>query len=75
MAFENSRRGYGERLARTIKEAEVDLSEHEHYTDTVFQLGLMFAEIGSPNITSQVDSTLAKVESQWLTRNFEECSS
>jgi hypothetical protein len=72
MALANSHGGYDERIDRTIKEEEVDLSEHEHYTDAVFQLGLMFAEIGLPRIASQVVSTLAKFESQWLTRSLEE---
>ncbi len=62
------------RIDRTINEEEVDLSEHEHYT-TVFQPGLMLAEIGPPSITSQGGSSLAKFESQWLTLSLEECSS
>jgi hypothetical protein len=32
MALANSHGGYDERIDRTIKEEEVDLSEHEHYT-------------------------------------------
>jgi putative transposase len=37
--------GYAERLMRTIKEEEVDLSEYEDYTDTVRQLGRFLDEV------------------------------
>jgi hypothetical protein len=75
MALANSHGSYCERIDRTTTEEEVDLSEHEHYTDALFQPGLMVAEIGPPSITSQVVSTLAKFESQWLTRSLKEGSS
>jgi len=37
--------GYAERLMRTIKEEEVDLSEYEDYTDAVRQLGRFLDEV------------------------------
>lgn len=37
--------GYAERLMRTIKEEEVDLSEYEDYTDAVRQLGHFLDEV------------------------------
>jgi hypothetical protein len=74
MALANSHGGCGERIDRTIKEEEVDLSEHDHYTAAVFQSGLMLAEIGPPSITSQGGSSLAKFESQWLALSLEAIS-
>jgi hypothetical protein len=50
---------YHERIDRTSKEEEVDLSEHEHYTDALCKRGLIVAEIGSPKFRSQEVSTLA----------------
>ena len=37
--------GYAERLIRTIKEEEVDLSEYEDYTDAVIQLGRFLNDV------------------------------
>jgi transposase InsO family protein len=37
--------GYAERLIRTIKEEEVDLSEYECYADAVFQLGRFLNDV------------------------------
>lgn len=37
--------GYAERLMRTIKEEEVDLSEYEDYLDAVRQLGRFLDEV------------------------------
>jgi putative transposase len=37
--------GYAERLMRTIKEEEVDLSEYEDYTDATRQLGRFLDEV------------------------------
>jgi transposase InsO family protein len=37
--------GYAERLIRTIKEEEVDLSEYDNYNDAVFQLGRFLNDV------------------------------
>jgi len=37
--------GYAERLIRTIKEEEVDLSEYDDYTDAVIQLGRFLNDV------------------------------
>jgi putative transposase len=37
--------GYAERLVRTIKEEEVDLSDYEGYNDAVFQLGRFLNDV------------------------------
>jgi putative transposase len=37
--------GYAERLIRTIKEEEVDLSEYEDYNDAVFQLARFLNDV------------------------------
>jgi transposase InsO family protein len=37
--------GYAERLIRTIKEVEVNLSDHEDYTDACRQLGHFLDEV------------------------------
>jgi putative transposase len=37
--------GYAERLIRTIKEEEVDLSDYDHYTDAVCQLGRFLNDV------------------------------
>ena len=41
----HTKRGYAERLMRTIKEEEVDLSEYDDYTDAVFQLGRFLNDV------------------------------
>jgi hypothetical protein len=48
----NSRGGCVERMRRTIKEEEIDLSEHEHYTAALCELALAFAGSGSPRFES-----------------------
>jgi hypothetical protein len=53
MALANSHGGCLVRIDRTIEEEEVDLSEHLHYTDGVFQLDLMLAETCPPRFKSQ----------------------
>ena len=45
---------------KTTKDEEVDLSEHEHYTDALFQPGLAVAAIGSPRFRSQEIRTPAR---------------
>ena len=64
---EASQNGYAERLLRTIKEEEVDLSEYEDYTDAVRQLGRFLDEVymhkrihSSPGYLSPSES-----EDQW----------
>ena len=52
--------GYAERIHLTIKEAGIDLSEHEGYTAAACESALTLAESDSPSITSQVVSTLTK---------------
>jgi putative transposase len=37
--------GYAERLIRTIKEEEVDLSDYDDYTDAVCQLGRFLNDV------------------------------
>jgi putative transposase len=41
----HAKRGYAERLVRTIKEEEVDLSDYECYNDAVFQLGRFLNDV------------------------------
>jgi len=60
--------GYAERLMRTIKEEEVDLSEYEDYTDAVRQLGRFLDEV---YMHKRIHSSLgyltpAEFEQQWL---------
>jgi len=61
--------GYAERLMRTIKEEEVDLSEYEDDTDAVRQLGRFLDEVYMhKRIHSSLgDLTPAEFEQQWLT--------
>ena len=59
--------GYAERLLRTIKEEEVDLSEYEDYTDAVRQLGRFLDEV---YMHKRIHSSLgyltpAEFEDQW----------
>jgi putative transposase len=37
--------GYAERLMRTIKEEEVDVSDYQHYADAVSQIGRFLNEV------------------------------
>lgn len=60
--------GYAERLMRTIKEEEVDLSEYEDYHDAYQQIGRFLEEV---YMHKRVHSRLsyltpAEFESQWL---------
>jgi transposase InsO family protein len=60
--------GYAERLVRTIKEEEVDLSEYRDYTDALHQLGRFLDEV---YMHKRIHSSLgfltpAEFESQWL---------
>jgi len=62
--------GYAERLMRTIKEEEVDLSEYEDDTDAVRQLGRFLDEV---YMHKRIHSSLGyltpvEFEQQWLTQ-------
>jgi putative transposase len=64
-AWQNS---YAERLMRTIKEEEVDLSDYEDYTDALRQLGRFLDEV---YMHKRIHSSLGyltpvEFESQWL---------
>ena len=59
--------GYVQRLMRTLKEEEVDLSEYENYTEAVRQLGRFLDEV---YMHKRIHSSLgyltpAEFESQW----------
>jgi putative transposase len=59
--------GYAERLMRTIKEEEVDLTEYENYADAVRQVGRFLDEV---YMHKRIHSSLgyltpAEFESQW----------
>ena len=59
--------GYAERLLRTIKEEEVDLSDYEDYNDALYQLGRFLDEV---YMHKRIHSSLgyltpAEFESQW----------
>jgi transposase InsO family protein len=60
--------GYAERLIRTIKEEEVDLSEYEDYHDAIQQLGRFLDDV---YMHKRIHSSLGyltpiEFESQWL---------
>ena len=59
--------GYAERLMRTIKEEEVDLSDYQDYTDALRQLGRFLDEVyGYKRIHSSLGYlTPAEFEDQW----------
>lgn len=62
--------GYAERLIRTIKEEEVDLSDYHDYQDAYRQLGRFLDEV---YMRKRIHSSLgyltpAEFESQWLAR-------
>lgn len=59
--------GQAERLIRTIKEEEIDLSDYEDYTDALRQLGRFLDEV---YMHKHIQSALgyltpAEFESQW----------
>lgn len=60
--------GYAERLMRTIKEEEVDLSDYQDYTDALQQLGRFLDEVYQhKRIHSSLGYlTPAEFEQQWL---------
>jgi transposase InsO family protein len=60
--------GYAERLIRTIKEEEVELSEYEDYHDAYRQMGRFLDEVYMHKRThsSLGYLTPAEFESQWL---------
>lgn len=65
---EPTQNGYAERLMRTIKEEEVDLSEYEDYHDAYRQIGRFLEEV---YMRKRVHSSLkyltpVEFESQWL---------
>lgn len=64
--------GYAERLMRTIKEEEVDLSEYEDYTDATRQLGRFLDEV---YMHKRIHSSLGyltpvEFEQQWLAQQL-----
>ena len=66
--------GYAERLMRTIKEEEVDLSEYEDYTDAVRQVGRFLDEV---YMHKRIHSSLGyltpiEFEQQWLTQQADQ---
>jgi len=65
---EPAQNGYAERLMRTIKEEEVDLSEYHDYSDAYQQIGRFLEDV---YMRKRVHSSLhyltpAEFESQWL---------
>jgi transposase InsO family protein len=63
----HAKRGYAERLIRTIKEEEVDLSDYQDYSDACRQLGRFLDEV---YIHKRIHSSLgyltpAEFEDQW----------
>ncbi len=65
---EPTQNGYAERLMRTIKEEEVDLSDYEDYHDAYRQIGRFLEDV---YMHKRVHSRLsyltpAEFESQWL---------
>ena len=64
--------GYAERLMRTIKEEEVDLSEYEDFTDALRSLGRFLDDVyNRKRIHSSLGYlTPAEFEDQWNERHF-----
>lgn len=62
--------GYAERLVRTIKEEEVDLSDYQNYADAYRQLGRFLDEVYThKRIHSSLGYlTPTEFETQWLTQ-------
>jgi hypothetical protein len=74
MVLTISHGGHAERTHRTIKEEEIDLSEHEDYT--VPSVNWLWSVLKAARQgSSQVVSVLAKFASQRHTRRLEEASS
>ena len=68
--------GYAERLLRTIKEEEVDLSDYEDYNDALRQLGWFLDEV---YMHKRIHSSLgyltpAEFESQWRSEQIQTSS-
>ncbi len=66
--------GYAERLIRTIKEEEIDLSEYEGYWDAYQQIGWFLEEV---YMHKRIHSSLGyltpvEFEEQWLQRQTTE---
>jgi transposase InsO family protein len=64
--------GYAERLIRTIKEEEVDLSDYQDYNDAYDQIGRFLDDV---YIHKRIHSSLgyltpAEFESQWLAQRY-----
>jgi len=58
--------GYAERLIRTIKEDEVDLSEYVDYTDAIQQLGRFLVDVYMhKRIHSSLGYPPTEFEEQW----------
>jgi putative transposase len=70
---EPTQNGYAERLMRTIKEEEVDLSEYQDYYDAYQQIGQFLDDV---YMRKRVHSSLhyltpAEFESQWLSATLD----
>jgi putative transposase len=70
---EPTQNGYAERLMRTIKEEEVDLSEYQDYCDAYQQIGQFLETV---YMRKRVHSSLnyltpAEFESQWLSATLD----
>ena len=64
--------GYAERLMRTIKEEEVELSDYQNYQDAYDQIGRFLDDV---YMHKRIHSSLgyltpAEFESQWLTQRY-----
>lgn len=65
--------GYAERLMRTIKEEEVNLSDYEDYHDALRQIGRFLDEV---YMQKRIHSSLGyltpvEFEQQWTTQQYE----
>jgi putative transposase len=70
---EPTQNGYAERLMRTIKEEEVDLSDYQDYSDAYQQIGRFLQEV---YMQKRVHSSLryltpAEFETQWLSATLD----
>jgi putative transposase len=70
---EPTQNGYAERLVRTLKEEEVDLSEYHDYSDAYQQIGRFLDDV---YMRKRVHSSLhyltpAEFESQWLSATLD----